>query len=258
MIKFFRKIRQNSIKENKVTNYLKYAIGEIILVVIGILIALQINNWNTDRQVKNDNKLFLKKMLTDLNQNKARMDELAYETRYDGKYPSYQHAINQCDTILKLTYKGLKISDIEFISNSKFDAASPQLNLQKSTYEELLNTGKLYTIGSDSLINAINNYFKLCESEEMYNISNNENYTRAYNSMDKGLGILLQDYQLEKANFDINNYPWFFHKTSEEYLNIRLGMSRMLEVQKLNLFKMMRIKKQSDILIRRIQKTLKK
>ena len=245
-------------EKNKTGKYLKYAIGEIILVVIGILIALSINNWNTDRQVKNDNKLFLEKMLTDLNQNKVRMDELVFETRYDGKYPSYQQAINQCDTILKLTYKGLKISDIEFISNSKFDAASPQLNLQKSTYEELLNTGKLYTIGSDSLINAINNYFKLCESEERYNISNNENYNRAYDSMDKGLGIMLQDYQLDKVNFDINNYPWFFDKTSEEYLNIRLGMCKMLEVQKLNLFKMMRIKKQSDKLISTIQKTLKK
>ncbi len=46
MTKFFRKIRQNLLMENKTGKYLKYAIGEIILVVIGILIALQINNWN--------------------------------------------------------------------------------------------------------------------------------------------------------------------------------------------------------------------
>lgn len=46
MIKLFRKIRQTLIKENKVSKYLLYAIGEIILVVIGILIALGINNWN--------------------------------------------------------------------------------------------------------------------------------------------------------------------------------------------------------------------
>jgi len=46
MIKFFRNIRQNMIKQNKVSNYLLYAIGEILLVVIGILIALQINNQN--------------------------------------------------------------------------------------------------------------------------------------------------------------------------------------------------------------------
>jgi len=49
MIKFFRKIRQNLLSERKTGKYFKYAVGEIILVVIGILIALQINNWNEKR-----------------------------------------------------------------------------------------------------------------------------------------------------------------------------------------------------------------
>jgi hypothetical protein len=50
MIKFFRKIRQKLLTQNKFSQYLIYAIGEIILVVIGILIALQLNNWNTDHK----------------------------------------------------------------------------------------------------------------------------------------------------------------------------------------------------------------
>ena len=53
MIKFFRKIRQNLLTENKFSKYLIYAIGEIILVVIGILIALGTNNWNNEKQEKN-------------------------------------------------------------------------------------------------------------------------------------------------------------------------------------------------------------
>ncbi len=52
MIKFYRKIRQNLLSEGKTGKYLKYAIGEIILVVIGILIALSINNWNEKRLQK--------------------------------------------------------------------------------------------------------------------------------------------------------------------------------------------------------------
>jgi len=52
MIKFFRKIRQNLLMENKTGKYFKYAIGEIVLVVIGILIALSINNWNEQRKLK--------------------------------------------------------------------------------------------------------------------------------------------------------------------------------------------------------------
>jgi hypothetical protein len=48
MIKFFRKIRQKLLTENKFSKYLIYAIGEILLAVIGILIALRINNWNKE------------------------------------------------------------------------------------------------------------------------------------------------------------------------------------------------------------------
>ena len=51
MIKFFRKKRYDLLMENKTGKYFKYAIGEIILVVIGILIALQIKNWNENRKL---------------------------------------------------------------------------------------------------------------------------------------------------------------------------------------------------------------
>jgi len=56
MIKFFRKIRKNLLNEGKTTRYFKYAVGEIVLVVIGILIALQINNWNEKRNQINIQK----------------------------------------------------------------------------------------------------------------------------------------------------------------------------------------------------------
>ena len=59
MIKFFRKIRQQLFAENKFSKYLLYAIGEIILVVIGILIALQINNWNENRKANIEEKAIL-------------------------------------------------------------------------------------------------------------------------------------------------------------------------------------------------------
>ena len=52
MIKFFRKIRQNLLTENKFSKYLIYAIGEIILVVIGIMMALSINEWKNEKRIQ--------------------------------------------------------------------------------------------------------------------------------------------------------------------------------------------------------------
>ena len=73
MIKFFRKIRQNLLMENKTGKYFKYAVGEIVLVVIGIFIALQLNNWNETRKIKNieqvllsDLKIEIKTSISDL------------------------------------------------------------------------------------------------------------------------------------------------------------------------------------------------
>jgi len=70
MIKFFRNIRQKLLNEGKTTNYLKYAIGEIVLVVIGILIALQINNWNEKRKEHLTERLLLTSLKEDLSRNK--------------------------------------------------------------------------------------------------------------------------------------------------------------------------------------------
>lgn len=67
MIKFFRKIRQQLLIENKISKYLLYAIGEIILVVIGILIALQINTWNENKKLRKQEQIYLINLKDDIN-----------------------------------------------------------------------------------------------------------------------------------------------------------------------------------------------
>jgi hypothetical protein len=59
MIKFFGKVRQNLLSEGKTGKYLKYAVGEIILVMVGILLALQVNNWNESIKTKKEEKELL-------------------------------------------------------------------------------------------------------------------------------------------------------------------------------------------------------
>ena len=74
MIKFFRYIRKDLMEKNKTGNYLKYAIGEIILVVIGILIALQINNMNEARKTKNFEHKILNDILISMEGNFFQLD----------------------------------------------------------------------------------------------------------------------------------------------------------------------------------------
>ena len=76
MIKVFRQIRQQLLMDNKTGKYFNYAIGEIVLVMIGILLALQVNNWNENRKrTKTEVKL-----LTEL-YNDAKLDSVFFESR---------------------------------------------------------------------------------------------------------------------------------------------------------------------------------
>ena len=85
MIKFFRKIRKTLLSENKLSNYLMYAIGEIFLVVIGILIAIVLSNWNTNNQ----NKKRLQNQLLELKtENKANLVELESKIMHNNKIQS--------------------------------------------------------------------------------------------------------------------------------------------------------------------------
>ena len=69
MIKFFRNIRRSLLSEGKTSKYLKYAVGEIVLVVIGILIALQINNWNEHRKELKKELVVVEELYKELQQN---------------------------------------------------------------------------------------------------------------------------------------------------------------------------------------------
>jgi len=81
MIKFFRHIRYNLMEQNKTGKYFKYAIGEIILVVIGILIALQINNWNENRAKSNKETAVLANIHKEFKQNRKQLDSVIDQHR---------------------------------------------------------------------------------------------------------------------------------------------------------------------------------
>ena len=79
MIKFFRRIRQQLLSENKTGRYFKYAIGEIILVVIGILIALSINNWNEIRKEGSEELKILSEIQSNLKQSMKEIKSVLHD-----------------------------------------------------------------------------------------------------------------------------------------------------------------------------------
>ena len=106
MTKFFRTIRYDLMKQNKTSKYFKYAIGEIILVVIGILIALQINNWNELRKNDANTVLMLKQLreenlsnLSGLLEGKTFRDSLASRTRSFITFLKNEDSLKQEDRI---------------------------------------------------------------------------------------------------------------------------------------------------------------
>jgi hypothetical protein len=115
MIKLFSKIRQNLLSEGNTGKYLKYAIGEIVLVVIGILIALQINNWNENEKKRLSWKTYTKSLINDLKQDTTTLnmvtkfiiaDSLAIE-KMGARLSSDKVTI---DTLIKIVRYELKVN----------------------------------------------------------------------------------------------------------------------------------------------------
>lgn len=115
MVKFFRHIRKSLLNEGNSTKYLKYAIGEILLVVIGILIAVQINNWNEGRLNKISETKLLKELLEDVKVDSifflARQDYLLQHLEQVKNLNSISSG-NSTDSILNIPYNGNPIFDI--------------------------------------------------------------------------------------------------------------------------------------------------
>lgn len=155
MMKLFRKIRYKLLDKNKTGRYLKYAIGEIILVVIGILIALQFNEWNNDRHKKKAEQVVLIQIKSDLEKSQLELQEMkAYHfvraTSSAKVLRSFWKNEMPSDSIVY--YLGLSRSTINY---------SPILGNLKS----LINSGNIDLISSKELKNDLVSYVEKVESQ---------------------------------------------------------------------------------------------
>lgn len=152
MIKFFQKIRQNMIKEKRASNYVIYAIGEIVLVVIGILIALQINNANEIRKNHLTESKYLEEMLED----------------FEINLQSSKKAINSLEKELPALIELLKQSALEtptitVDSINKIFTMMQSMPFYSSTdrvYNNIMGSGDLKLLTSTELKTSLSNYYK--------------------------------------------------------------------------------------------------
>ncbi len=135
MINFFRKTRKKLANDNKFFTYSRYAIGEIVLVVIGILIALQINNWNEGQRARSEEKFLLENLHDDLQ---------AASTQSEGFIKREELLIDRLILALDIHPAG-KTAPPEFYVDSviinmiwEFESNVPVVN----SYAEIKNTGK--------------------------------------------------------------------------------------------------------------------
>ena len=149
MIKFFRKIRYKLMSENKTGKYFKYAIGEIILVMIGILLALQINNWNENRKQLAHGQTLMFEL----------MDEVTEDiSTFNWAIKNLKESIKNQETLFKI--KDLRRLDSDSLSYL-FLMANIDIKVNANTFEKIKNQGLTQLTANDSLNKTINQYFDI-------------------------------------------------------------------------------------------------
>jgi len=161
MIKFFRSIRQNLLSEGKTGKYLKYAIGEIVLVMIGILLAIQVNNWNDDRKSKIETET----------KRQSNLDEIYHDLKKD--YITLDNLINHLKRqkeasayILRIVESEDKyVSDsLKFIENQFIASGSVTVDRTNNTWDNLNTSGQLLSLKDEKLNTKLFEYYTFYDS----------------------------------------------------------------------------------------------
>ena len=186
MIKFFRKIRQDFLVKGNMGKYFKYAIGEILLVMVGILLALQVNNWNTQRKNELKTRILLEQVYYEL------LDDIE-------------------EAQLSILYYQRKDSLIQRVLAEEVSEADI---LGSNIYTNLAITFSLlefHTAGFDNLVRMIddippkyNSLLKLLQ--DTYDMRNVIEKQQTY----------LSEFALRKREADMRSHPWISGKTREQ------------------------------------------
>lgn len=193
MIPFFRKIRLRLAANNQFINYSRYAIGEIVLVVIGILLALQINNWNEDRKNRIYEKEYLIRLIEDLDHDQNDLSSVIISNSInlvlaedalnklgsDTSILSRGNASQLAHNAVTIEKKEVIYKDSLLSGHFELENFGQQLtwltktrifDLTQTTINDLISTGKIEVIRDKTLKKGIQNYY----SSSLRHIGNEE------------------------------------------------------------------------------------
>ncbi len=245
MIKFFRKIRQNLLSEGKTGKYFKYAIGEIILVVIGILIALSINNWNENRKEYNALKTLTENMNNEFQKN---LEELETDlTRV-------KNSITATNTLLSYTgSKNIEVDNTIIDSLIYYAVSNPTWNPSSYVLNDIKNSGKLSTLKNENLKLLLYDWDRLYEDILEWHTGSTNNTNRiVYFVSEKGSLINIDYYNnknekstkfdienidlLQEIRFenDLENSLYSLIEIEKRYDKARVLLSRIIELSNSN------------------------
>ena len=131
--------------ENKFSKYLLYAIGEIILVVIGILIALQINNWNTTRLERAEELQVLKSLKTDFDETNANLDETLEKQK---------RVVSYCRKLIDVMQENKNNMQLDSLGEYIYRGAFSYWRIEpvNGTYDAMIGSGKIRIINNQKLV----------------------------------------------------------------------------------------------------------
>lgn len=158
MIHFFRKVRQKLLAQNRFSKYLLYAIGEIILVVIGILIALQINTWSGNYKDRQKLKTTLVALHNDIVKDSISIYRDLLLTEEEVEHDSIL-IVRLKDN--RTTYDSL----VQMVRNDFKDYAVARINYNRSVFDNLIATGN-FELLSDTLRNSMTKYYTFLDYRE--------------------------------------------------------------------------------------------
>lgn len=210
MIKFFRKIRQKMLTENKFSKYFLYAIGEIVLVVIGILIALSINNWNQNRINTGKQQDYLIGLKSDLEKQ---------ITSFNSSNKVYSFIIGQGESILE-DYSSIgKLSKIDNINKKlsylMYTSKYPEIT---TTFNELNSTGQLNLIKKKPLRSQVIKYYQNSASNQSSVDRNTDNvfYNQLFPIIKSAIIIRTENFGFENSKINLLDH---LKSTFENNLN---------------------------------------